>query len=44
MDESQTDREDERPTVVVLKPGDLTEQEADQAREDGAKEQDEGGR
>ncbi|KAF0294325.1 uncharacterized protein FJT64_008026 [Amphibalanus amphitrite] len=40
FDENQTDREDEKPTVVVLKPGDLTEQEAEEAKEDGAQELD----
>ena len=40
FDENQTDKEDERPTVVVLKPGDLTEQEAERAKQDGAEELD----
>ena len=29
--EDREDREDEQPTVVVLKPGDLTKEEADKA-------------
>jgi len=38
LDDSQEDKEDELPTVVVLGEGDLTEQEVAAAREEGAEE------
>ncbi|XP_037085025.1 uncharacterized protein KIAA1143 homolog [Pollicipes pollicipes] len=38
FDDDQADKDDERPTVVVLEPGHLTEQEVAAAKELGAEE------